>query len=63
MNLQVREAETIRLKEALVWIKGLEIKICIFETDSRLLVEGSARTLILSHNRRTEHSVGPDRTE
>lgn len=33
-----REAEAISLKEAMSWIKDLELKCCVFETDSRVLV-------------------------
>ncbi|XP_074352699.1 uncharacterized protein LOC141691846 [Apium graveolens] len=39
ISMQTREAETIALKEALTWIKKLGIKKCIFETDSKLLVD------------------------
>ncbi|XP_074377393.1 uncharacterized protein LOC141718921 [Apium graveolens] len=33
-----REAEAISLKEALSWVKELELKCCVFEIDSKVLV-------------------------
>ena len=34
---QPREAEAISLKEAIAWIKSLNLKCCSFETDSQVL--------------------------
>lgn len=35
---QAREAEAISLKEALTWVKELQLSHCIFQSDSKLLV-------------------------
>lgn len=38
VNMQPREAEAITLKETLTWTNELGIRKCVFETDSKLLV-------------------------